>query len=255
MAYIKQNWENTPNKTTPISASRLNHMEDGIGNALTEHQQLKTINNLSLIGTGNINIQGGGEGGTSNHDELNNLEYENSGHIGFAGTDTSNTFTRSQTIISNNLDGIRLEDEEDSYKYANFGTSGFQYKSGTGQQSVNIPYEDIATKEDAKGIILWENLNPFSEMSSGTTINLSTSNYDYLEVIFIDNVLSTTPGCHNDKVLKGYNIRLGSIVQNTMTYRVIKRINDTTYEVESGYNGVDVQERRCVPIKIIGFKN
>lgn len=30
MAYSKQTWENLPNQTTPITAERLNHMEDGI---------------------------------------------------------------------------------------------------------------------------------------------------------------------------------------------------------------------------------
>lgn len=30
MSYVKQTWINLPDKTTPISADRLNHMEDGI---------------------------------------------------------------------------------------------------------------------------------------------------------------------------------------------------------------------------------
>ena len=33
MAYTKQTWQNLPNKTTPINASRLNHMEQGIHDA------------------------------------------------------------------------------------------------------------------------------------------------------------------------------------------------------------------------------
>lgn len=33
MAYIKQTWENLPSTNTPISAERLNHMEDGIAEA------------------------------------------------------------------------------------------------------------------------------------------------------------------------------------------------------------------------------
>lgn len=32
MAYQKQNWENLPSTNTPITASRLNHIEDGIYN-------------------------------------------------------------------------------------------------------------------------------------------------------------------------------------------------------------------------------
>lgn len=33
MAYTKQTWTNLPSKTTPINASRLNHMEQGIYDA------------------------------------------------------------------------------------------------------------------------------------------------------------------------------------------------------------------------------
>jgi len=33
MAYSKQTWQNLPAKSTPISAQRLNHIEDGIYNA------------------------------------------------------------------------------------------------------------------------------------------------------------------------------------------------------------------------------
>ena len=33
MAYEKQSWSNLPSKTTPINASRLNHMEQGIYDA------------------------------------------------------------------------------------------------------------------------------------------------------------------------------------------------------------------------------
>lgn len=33
MAYTKQTWQDLPNKTTPINASRLGHIEDGIYNA------------------------------------------------------------------------------------------------------------------------------------------------------------------------------------------------------------------------------
>lgn len=42
MAYTKQTWQNLPNKTTPINATRLNHMEDGIesaNNLVTTSQQ------------------------------------------------------------------------------------------------------------------------------------------------------------------------------------------------------------------------
>ena len=32
MSYIKTNWQNKPNQSTPINAANLNHIEDGISN-------------------------------------------------------------------------------------------------------------------------------------------------------------------------------------------------------------------------------
>jgi len=40
MSYIKQTWVNLPNQTTPISAERLNHMEDGIEGVDTGKENL-----------------------------------------------------------------------------------------------------------------------------------------------------------------------------------------------------------------------
>lgn len=33
MSYVQQTWSDLPSKTTPINASRLNHMEEGIYSA------------------------------------------------------------------------------------------------------------------------------------------------------------------------------------------------------------------------------
>lgn len=46
MAYIKQNWKNFPDETTPITAERMNHIEDGIYNTLNE-----IINIMYPVGT------------------------------------------------------------------------------------------------------------------------------------------------------------------------------------------------------------
>ena len=42
MAYQKQTWINLPDRTTPISADRLNHMEDGIEAIDTELENIDT---------------------------------------------------------------------------------------------------------------------------------------------------------------------------------------------------------------------
>ena len=83
MSYERQNfvdWELDDNgkvtkEGTTISATHLQHIEDGIvanekelenkqpkGNYLAEHQKLKTINGQSLVGDGNIEISGSADG-------------------------------------------------------------------------------------------------------------------------------------------------------------------------------------------------
>lgn len=71
MAYEKQNFVSGQK----LTAAHMNHIEEGIantekeleegyqpkGNYLTEHQPLKTINGVSLVGEGNIEISGSGE--------------------------------------------------------------------------------------------------------------------------------------------------------------------------------------------------
>lgn len=71
MAYEKQNFVSGQK----LTAAHMNHIEEGIantekeleegyqpkGNYLTEHQPLKTINGVSLVGEGNIEIGGSGE--------------------------------------------------------------------------------------------------------------------------------------------------------------------------------------------------
>lgn len=48
MAYTKQTWINLPNKTTPINAERLNHIEDGIYN---KQDKLTAGSNIQINGT------------------------------------------------------------------------------------------------------------------------------------------------------------------------------------------------------------
>ena len=52
MAYSKQTWINLPNQTTPISADRLNHMEDGIYN------NDAAIGTITSTQTANLNLLG-----------------------------------------------------------------------------------------------------------------------------------------------------------------------------------------------------
>ena len=73
MGYMKQGFVNN-DETKPLRAEQLIAMEDAIianeneltnkqpkGNYLTEHLKLKTINGVSIVGEGNLEISGSGE--------------------------------------------------------------------------------------------------------------------------------------------------------------------------------------------------
>lgn len=63
MAYTKVNWKDLPNQTTPVNATNLGKMDDGIADldankqdALISGINIKTINNESILGNGDIQI-------------------------------------------------------------------------------------------------------------------------------------------------------------------------------------------------------
>ncbi len=62
MSYTKQTWEDLPSLNTPITANRLNHMEDGIDvvntleSKIGDLTELKTINKTKLVDAINENV-------------------------------------------------------------------------------------------------------------------------------------------------------------------------------------------------------
>ena len=63
MAYTKQTWANLPSKTTPINASRLNHIEDGIYDAnqlatTSSAGQMSAADKTKLNGLYEVEIDG-----------------------------------------------------------------------------------------------------------------------------------------------------------------------------------------------------
>ena len=63
MAYSKQTWANLPSKTTPINATRLNHMEDGIYDAnkpatTSSAGQMSAADKTKLNGLHTVEVNG-----------------------------------------------------------------------------------------------------------------------------------------------------------------------------------------------------
>ena len=120
-----------------------------------------------------------------------------------------------------------------------------QYKLSSGDYCICVK------KKDNRPEVLWVNVNPKSEMGIETII-LKNSDYDVLECIYNDN---TNSGyfTNSTKAVKGSGFRLIACKNNQVAERQINRINDTTYESEHGLLSGAEQDRRCVPIYIIGY--
>lgn len=103
------------------------------------------------------------------------------------------------------------------------------------------------------GQILWTNSSPTSDFSS-QTITLSSGDYDFLEIFFCSNVQSENKTFEIRKTIKNYAVTLSTVVQNVNTYRIVRFTDATHLAVERGYTGTDVQDRRCVPLYVIGYK-
>lgn len=130
-----------------------------------------------------------------------------------------------------------------------------QYADGTSLSAYHLNKCEYETLKRANGTILWENPNPTAEMSANTEITLSSNDYDMLLVVFSPNI-NVTKAYDSVTVPKGANIRLCSTDSSAsgLSARNLTYVSDTTFTAGSGYLSGAVQERRNVPLYIIGYK-
>ena len=104
------------------------------------------------------------------------------------------------------------------------------------------------------GTVLWENSNP-TEAFAAQDITLSSSNYDVVEVFYINTNNSTDDIRQNSvRAMKGSSLRLFSVGGHN-DRRDLVYSSDTVYKAGGGtiING-SANNRLCVPVKIIGYK-
>lgn len=119
----------------------------------------------------------------------------------------------------------------------------------------------VRAVNDTKGKILWTNLNPTEEFTN-QTIKLSSSDYDYLIIIWY------TGGNNFDSTIipKGRTTIMQTMIgleDNTnisARYRNMTYIDDTSYSIEDGYEkllsstSITINNARMIPYKFIGLK-
>lgn len=126
--------------------------------------------------------------------------------------------------------------------------------------STNAVQNQAATKAFG-GILLWTNENPTSSMAANTEINLSSSDYDILEIFFDANVDDSNRILLSAKVIKGNSTKLvGSFYHSTGVVAVgreIRYTSDTKLTAMNCYYGmgsVVTDNKRNVPLYIVGYK-
>lgn len=107
-----------------------------------------------------------------------------------------------------------------------------------------------------KSQVLWENVSPTTSFTT-LTINLSTDDYDVLEIYYkysvdSDYIIST-------RAIKGYGLCLTEIVSagsGLGARRMVNRISDLTYEVQAptGNDDIENPNNYIIPIYVVGYK-
>lgn len=107
------------------------------------------------------------------------------------------------------------------------------------------------------GQILWTNLNPNTAISSATNITLSSSDYDMLEVFYLQATSSSGGTLYTSRFLKGYSTRMRiHTIDGANVYRTLTYSSDTSYIIQTttADGTVTSPEILAIPIYIVGYK-
>lgn len=99
---------------------------------------------------------------------------------------------------------------------------------------------------------LWENPNPTSDMTSGTNITLSSSDYDQLLVMYKTKNDDTM--VNSAIVRKGDGISLATDKEGKSISRTVLNNSATSYTAYNGYYNGAVNTSYAIPIAIYGIK-
>lgn len=132
--------------------------------------------------------------------------------------------------------------------------------STTRSQQINEIESNIT---NISGTVLWENSDTTSDFGE-QSINLSSGDYDILEVFYYD--YKNTTSMKSVRALKGENIRLDAIFfySNIMYFstRTLSYTNNTQLNADAGKQAgsnavgtISAAPAQCIPVKIIGYKS
>lgn len=107
------------------------------------------------------------------------------------------------------------------------------------------------------GQILWTNPNPNTAISSATTITLSSSDYDVIEVFYLQATSSSGGTLYTNRFLKGYSTRMRiHTIDGVNVYRTLTYSSDTSYIIQTttADSSVTSPQILAIPLYIVGYK-
>lgn len=109
---------------------------------------------------------------------------------------------------------------------------------------------------NSRAQILWTNPNPTQEISETTNISLASSDYDMIEIYYLQSTNHQNL-MYSSKVLKGNSTRMRiSTVDGANIYRGMTYLDNTSYRIDLPYNDVSLPNvnSMVIPVYIIGYK-
>ena len=201
MSYIKTNWQNKPNQSTPINATNLNHIEDGIYDVSTSIGDLNNLNTteksdiigaINEINTKTIPISQGGTGATTVSGAKTNLGFSTSTSLYTNSSGTFSTITLSDSISNYKAIGIYYFWENTS----EFGSKYIRFLPSNGKVTldwVSTPSDGNGIQLAAYGITASGNTITFESYTTYRNIYISTGNPEWTEGGFSGNYTMRTP--------------------------------------------------------------
>ena len=109
---------------------------------------------------------------------------------------------------------------------------------------------------NSKMQILWTNPNPTQEISETTNISLASSDYDMIEIYYVQET-NKQDLMYSIKILKGKHTRMRiSTTDGANIYRGMTYLSDTSYRIDLPYSDVSLSNINslAIPVYIIGYK-
>lgn len=138
--------------------------------------------------------------------------------------------------------------------YTKLNNYPYEFEINSSLQLASIDGIKIAQNNNSKMNILWENPNDDTIEFNQQIIELSNDEYDYIEILYKNITIGNI--YYVEKMYKGYSIQLNHInaTNTSLSHRAIVYVDDKHLNVRDACVKDRIDNKSCIPVKIIGYK-